>query len=194
LNSFQAAERAGLNRSYVYEILRGKKSNPRNAPLEALARVLHCRPEYLRGQVDTPDGEAASRAQVDTGLPLAGSCARDVWQTVKTGQRAFLPVAPDPRYPIEDQKAYSVRDQHAEWLGIVEGSILVVVSGLDPRPHDVVVVRRERRGAFELSVRRVEGENLVARSPGTPPSTIKRDAAKVIGIVLRAVRIFGFDN
>lgn len=49
LNSFQAAEQAGLNRYAVYDLLSGKKETMRPKAIIALAGPLDCDPEYLAG-------------------------------------------------------------------------------------------------------------------------------------------------
>ena len=67
-----------------------------------------------------------------------------------------MPITPDRRFPLSAQHAYIVRGEHAAPLGVHDGDVLVAVAGAPWREGDVVLVRRTRDGAEEVTARRVE--------------------------------------
>ncbi|MFH7450946.1 helix-turn-helix transcriptional regulator, partial [Pseudomonas syringae pv. tagetis] len=46
MNAFEAEEKAGLTRGYIYELLIGKKASIRPNKIPAIATALECTPEY----------------------------------------------------------------------------------------------------------------------------------------------------
>jgi transcriptional regulator with XRE-family HTH domain len=50
--------KAGLNDTYVRDILKGKSRNPRNAHLQKLALALECHVSDLTGELEPPDDGA----------------------------------------------------------------------------------------------------------------------------------------
>lgn len=63
INPFEAARRAGFERSFVNDLLIGRKKSVRGAALLRLATALGCDPAYLVGMQaaprHTPEGEVA---------------------------------------------------------------------------------------------------------------------------------------
>ena len=57
LNQDTLADQAKVNRTYISNLERGHSDNPTIDIIEALARVLGVRPEYLTGWTDDPLGE-----------------------------------------------------------------------------------------------------------------------------------------
>lgn len=189
LTQFDAAERAGLGRTYVYDFLIGKKDTMRKAQLSALASVLDCDPEYLLGRQDTfrRADIAGAPAAVEGQMPFGGFCEAGAWRTPGASDwpRA-VPISADPRYPAGDQVAFIVKGTHAEPFHIFPESILVAVENITAREGDVVVAeRRKPDGDFELTVRKYENGNLVAKGDSFDASS-----AKIRGLVIRSVKIF----
>lgn len=96
------------------------------------------------------------------GLPLRGDIAAGVWFEVHENQEAEVervPVAPDPRYPIESQYALRVRGNSVNRIA-KDGTILAVVDlitgGIEPRPGDLVWVERRRGQLVEATVKRLK--------------------------------------
>ncbi|XAI96294.1 hypothetical protein [Microcystis phage Mae-JY30] len=191
INPFEAARRAGLERSFVNDLLIGKKSTMREAKLVALADALDCDVAYLRGFQNTPRAGIAGGA----GQPLAGICEAGVWREPGADIPAQpIPFTPDPRYPISDQELYLVRGNHAAGFGITDGSLLVVVKGAAIRDGDHVVVRRRRpSGEIETSVRVQAGGALSASPPAgnSQIAPILMDDAEIVGLIAISFRVFG---
>lgn len=206
LNPFEAARKAGLERSFINDLLIGKKQTIREKTIPSLAQVLGCDPEYLAGYQEMP---RKSQIRDTSRISLSGVCEAGAWRDPSMPMPDFgeLPIVPDPRYKADDQAFYLIRGDHAEGLGIIDGSVIgIVTSGALELSHrkiragDVVLVAREdSEGRIELSARQVDdGENgfiLVAKpSRGEIPPVTQSKNVKIVGLVLRATRVFGLKN
>lgn len=202
LNPFEAARMAGQERSFINDLLIGKKQTIRGKAIPALAQILGCDPEYLQGSQATPRRGAMPTEQ---GVTLAGICEAGAWRDEDIlPDLGTLPLATDPRYSPDDQKFYLVRGDHADGLGVNDGSVICSVStaALDAvnrsiRAGDVVLIeRRDDSGRVETSIRQVdetrEGMFLVAKPRRGEIKPIRiSDGVKIKGLVLRATRVFG---
>ena len=188
INPFEAARRAGFERSYINDLLIGKKQNISRKKLPALAGALECDEKYLVGMQDTP--VAANVAPVGS-LTLKGYAEADVWRPIAPAPERTVPIAPVPQYAPGMQVAYIVRGDHADGFSLPEGMILIAVGGLPPREGDVVIARREREGAREVSVRVVRGDVLIGAPKVGELAPLKRDEVEVAGVVVAAMRLFG---
>jgi len=181
LNPFEAARKAGFERSFVNDLLVGKKSTIRPGGISALADVLQCDPDYLTGLQAVPTaGDGA-----DLRMPLAGIVEAGAWREPGSDPGLTLPAMPDPRYPVDAQETYIVRGDHAAGFGITDGSAIVTVRMKSYRDGDVVLVRREKGGASELSIRMLAGGALRARPAAHLGTTAAIDAtdAEIVGLV-----------
>lgn len=190
ITAFEAARRAGSDRTFIHDLLIGKKDSIRPASLERIAAALECDPEYLIGAQATtrkpPHGTELG------GMVLAGICEAGAWRGQEAAQMPMsLPVAPDPRFPSESQAAYLVRGHHADDLGLQDGDLLICINDEAARDGDLVICRRTRaRGEVELTARLLEGGEVRAR-PGVSLSQKQTvDAVKVLGRVIFSHRTF----
>lgn len=148
INRVEAARRAGLERSFVNDLILGKKKNILGASLLRLATALECDPAYLVGMQAEPQipqpGEFEPPATV-------GACAAGLWRAPgappPAAALACAVMPPDPRYDLHAQRVFCVLDEHAEAAGIWRGSCVVAYrpqrsDGL--HDGDLVVVRRRR--------------------------------------------------
>lgn len=175
LNPFAAARKAGLDASYVRDILRGKIKEPGAAKLEALAKTLGCTPAYLMGTVDYP-GPAwemsvpANKITAVVDMPIRHEVAAGSWHAVDEVQDIPLGSAPTalvPEYATKEQWLERVRGPSMNKI-LPDGALVHVVSAIDiryePKTDDLVIaVRRRAQGAFiERSIKQVvatpEGE------------------------------------
>lgn len=107
---------------------------------------------------------APKRSAKVPGLPLLGKVAAGVWKEIVENQDEppRRPVAPDPRYPEEAQFLLEVEGQSINKIA-AHGSLLTCVdlhvAGLEPRPRDLVVVRRRRGALLETTVKRLQMVN-----------------------------------
>ena len=199
INPFEAARRAGFERSMINDLLIGKKKTIRQGKLEAIADALDCDPEYLAGFQPRPRRREELDGTASEGLPLRGVCEADAWREAGGLAQELISINPDPRYPADRQSAYLVRGDHAAGLGIDDGAILCVVEVSaveDIRDGDIVLASRSRAGVVELTARKVSigrsGVLLLARpGHGSIDQLREGDDAKIEGIILRAVRVFG---
>lgn len=200
LNPFEAARMAGLERSFVNDLLIGKKNTVREKKLPALASILDCDPDYLTGAQDTPRG-GSSRV----GMPMAGIVEAGAWRSLGSfvSSVGTLPIEPDPRFPLGEQQAYRVRGDHAAGLGILDASILCIatMTGLEETGRklhdgDVVLVRQRNGDLFELTARVYEETREGVRLSARPSidgefADFKLPDVEIVGLVLRSIRVFG---
>lgn len=162
MTAADAAARANLKRTYVQDLLAGKKQNVSGSALIALADVLNCSPRFLiSGQ--RHDGE--DRDQYHGKVVVIGVCQTGTWRD----DRVHLPMpetvtATVPDYTQGECVAFLVNGPGAEDIGIVPQSIVVGVRPQQMRGRssaieqgDVIVIRRKReQGAqSEISIRKV---------------------------------------
>lgn len=153
------AKSVGLERGYINDILIGRKVSIRGDKIALVARALRCDPSYL-----TDDRPPPKMMFQLPGIPVLGVCQSGVWRdpNVKPDFPATLPISPDIRFPNTSQVAYLIRGSslnegalgNAAAIGIdihlFEQTIRRVENGM------LVVVRRERGGLVETSMRMVE--------------------------------------
>ncbi len=186
INPFEAARRANLERSYVNDLLIGKKTTVRASKLPALAEALECDAAYLQGFQAAP---VAGTTFQGSSLSLSGIVEKNTWRKASAFRHdeKAIPLSPDPRYPVHDQAAYLVRGDDFSDLGIADGSILVVLTGVEHvRDGDLVITRRRRAEEVELeySVEVVSASAQSARASTADPN------AEIVGLVLSAHRVF----
>lgn len=142
LNPFEAARRAGGERTFLNDILIGKKDTIRRAAIPRVADALDCDPEYLLGAQDVPrrapspsPGNPGNKPEkAPQGIRLVGIAEAGTWRLAgRSGASPALPIAPDPRHPAEVQVAYLVRGDHAAGLGATDGAVVVGVTGAQDR-------------------------------------------------------------
>lgn len=191
ISPFEAARKIGAERGFINDLLVGKKDTIRQKAIPALAEVLDCDPAYLIGAQAAPRVAEYAERDAVMGMPVAGICEAGAWRDgAGAGAGKMLPLAPDPRFSTQSQRAYLIRGHHADGLGAADGDIVVAVLGADWRDGDTVIARRTKRGrGSELTVRRVEGTDL--RSIGyDTEDTISLGDAEVIARVIAAHRVF----
>jgi transcriptional regulator with XRE-family HTH domain len=205
-NPAELARRAGLARTFVSDLLAGKKKSVRGEGLMALANALACDPEYLTGGQATP---RAQKPKARSTVPVVGVCETGVWRPAsKYTDLGEFPIQTDPRFPVQDQVAFLARGAGASEIGIADGTI---VCGIKPPKDGTIpaefagaplIVRQSRRGGgdSETSIRLIEvslkGALLVAPSPEKVPpirfpSPSSEPEVTILAIVSSAVRVFG---
>lgn len=178
INAFEAARRIGVERTFLADLLSGKKDTIRPRAIAKVAEVLDCDPEFLIGAQATPRRAAVA---VDGTLPLAGICEAGVWRSPEADATpAALPIAPDPRFPRQRQAAYLIRGHHADELGLMDGDVLVAVADEPVRECDVVILRRIRDG----------GERELRAARLTPQDDLDTVKGSIVGRVIAAHRVF----
>lgn len=202
MNPFDAARRIGAERTFINDLLIGKKDSIRRAAIPRVAEVLDCDPEFLIGAQDTPRRAAAQTPPRTpengplagaAGVPLFGIAEAGTWRHPRAyAPSATLPLATDPRYPPQDQIAYLTRGDHAAWLGATDGAVILAVKGADFRDGDVVVVRRTRPGddgpEVEITLRKVTDGLLIL--PDHKPVTIGNAGVEIFARAISAHKVF----
>lgn len=182
MTALDAATKADLKRTYVQDLLAGKKANVSGSALVALSKVLQCSPEYL------VLGQAEMAAAKDGKIPIIGICQIGMWR--ENGVHLDHPdgiVAKVPEYPTDVCVAFIVNGSGAEDIGILPQSIVIGVPPAVRRGReriedgDVVVIRRHRPEVeqSEVSIRKVAriGNRIEFRIPSKNFS-----AAKVLSV------------
>lgn len=187
ISAFEAARRVGAERTFLNDLLVGKKETIRPSAIAKVAEVLDCDPDYLIGAQATPRKPTG----IATGMmPLAGIVEAGAWRGPEGVPVEALPVAPDPRFPPERQAAYLLRGHHADELGLQDGDVLVTVADGQARDGDIVIARRRKdEGEVELTVRLLEAGEL--RATRGKPSSIASSSAEIMGRVIVSHRIIG---
>lgn len=202
-NPFEAARIAGLERSFINDLLVGKKQSIRGSKLPALAAALDCDQEYLLGIQPTPRAES-ERKPTSEGLRISGICEAYAWRDLDFSPStiADLSVSADDRYPASVQAAFLVRGDHAAGMGISDGSVLCVAladaveaAGRHIRDGDAVLATRSKGDLVETTARTFAetkgGIQLVMHPAAGPASFVGLgNGAKVFGLILRAIKVF----
>lgn len=202
-NPFEAARIAGLERSFINDLLVGKKQSIRGSKLPALAAALDCDQEYLLGIQPTPRAET-DRKTVSEGLRISGLCEAFAWRDFDFRPTSLpdLTILPDERYPAEGQVAFLVRGDHAAGMGVADGSVLCVAlagtidaAGRHLRDGDAVLARRTKGDLIEITARTYSetksGVQLVMHpAAGEASSVGLGSCAEVFGLILRAIKVF----
>lgn len=125
-----AAERAGLNRGAIRDILDGKTSSPRLKTLAAIAAVLGTSVHYLTGEVD--DDRPSSPESGDAEVPVIGTAAADVFRADDHGAQAArtIRVPRSSAHPHAHHRAVIAGDNSmdaAQPRPITEGTIACLI-------------------------------------------------------------------
>lgn len=205
INPFEAARRAGLERSFINDVLIGRKISVREAGLTKLALGLDCDPAYLTGHQETPRALVADPAQ---GMTVVGVCETGVWRSAEAVVPAtVVPLMPDPRFPGVPNLALMARGDGGAAAGISDGDYVVALDygrweerEGPVRDGQLCVVRRERveLQEAEVAVRRAEvragGVSLAACAlrdlPAVSLDGSPGERVAIVGVVDRAVRLF----
>jgi len=189
INPFEAARRAGVERSYINDLLIGKKSSMRPRQLGLVAEALECDPDFLTGLQSVP--RAGQVPFEGVGMPLSGIVEPNVWRGEDAEEVGkTIPLQSDPRFPVDRQKWFLVRGDAALSMGISDGSVVITVEGFAVRDGEPVVIRRRRGDAVETSVRVKVGEGYLP-PPGQSGAPIPAGEAELVGLVVLTFRIFG---
>jgi DNA-binding Xre family transcriptional regulator len=196
ITAAEAARSARLERTFVHDLIAGRKRSITGEALVALAKALGCSPEYLVGTTDTVN------ANTLTGTPLIGVAEIGAWRAAHiptaSGTVPLASLLTDP----SDASALLVRGSGADRIGITDGSIAVIV------PHnsqnialgDVLVIQRKKGSLIETSIRQARaklggGIELVAptskASDAVPwPFEASDEEITVLGRIVKAVTLF----
>lgn len=210
-NPAEIARRAGLARTFVSDLLAGKKKSVRGDGLIALASALECDPQYLTG--DQPSPRAPRRPAeihpLTDDVRVLGVCEAGVWRTPGSlPDLGTLPGCRDPRLADRTQVAFLARGNAAASVWIADGMMVCGIVPVDDGESDEgfagapLVVRQSRSGVGEeTSIRVIEvglrGARLISpdRDPMTPPipyPTADRETrVEILAIVTKAVKLYG---
>lgn len=148
LNQFEAAEKAGRNKHYLYDFLNDKKKSIKGEGSRQVANALECSIDYLMGLSDDvgmpPDPHLTgldehldphyrpNKGDGSTGsVPIVGVVETDVFRRPSAMPKptdSLVPIEPDPRYSAEAQSAYLLRGPSLKDIGMTDGAILQAVS------------------------------------------------------------------
>ena len=188
MSAHRAAVSAGLEKSYIANLIDGTKASISAAHIPEVAKVLECSVGYLLGT------EAAVAADRQDTIPMAGKVARGIFQKYPAPADGPSTMAPDPRFEPGKQAAFKVLDDHARAVGIVAGSLICVLLGdvamadfaIAFRPGDLLLgVKMLASEGAELSVYEVApgASGKVLIHPG------EDQAAEVDAVIGRVVAV-----
>lgn len=185
MNAAEAARKAGLERTFVHDLLGGRKKTIAADALVSLADALNCSPEYLVGRSDH-----ATRAEVH----ISGIIEPGAWRDHRK-----IAALPSARVSLTDgaTKAYLARGCSANRLGVIDGTIILAIEHQGPViPGEAYIVRREQGPLEELSIRVVrrtnESTTLIRPTEIDPePIPATDPSVHIVGKVVKAVTLFG---
>lgn len=151
-----AALDSGLSPEAVSKTLRAGNS-PTLSTIEKLAKGLDTTPEWLAFEISTSSTERPA-------IEIRGDVAAGLWLEVQTLDEHALeniPLTSDPRWPAAAQYALGVRGTSIDRVARPGDYLLCVdigMTGIEPRPDDIVIVERRRAqaGVREVTAKRVE--------------------------------------
>jgi len=204
MNMKTASEKAGLDASMVYKILKKPNADPQISTVRGLAKALNVSiDELMYGVVPSADpvkltpvvGDVAAGAWMDT----------DLWDEAK-----YEPVPAMPsRYPSLAQKAWHVVGNSVDLLGIADDSFIVTVEYWKvrnaPTDGDVVVVEERdgslirrtckevlvRPGEYELRPRSSDARHKPIVVPAGNKSGDHGVEIEIVGLVIGTYRRIG---
>jgi SOS-response transcriptional repressor LexA len=161
-----ASLQAGGSADLVRGILRGANKSVRGDHLVGLARVLQVPESWLiTGTINArlsplQPGPDINGPPEDFGVPFGGVVEAGAWRVVDTmnqdGEYRRVPLAPDPRYPLDKQFAFLVAGDSMNKARIFEGMhvLAVAIDEWEKRHREttdgqIVVVECLRNGGHE---------------------------------------------
>lgn len=179
LNATEVARIGGLERTFVSELLGGKKNSIRRISLKPLATALQCAPEYLTGEVEELGGtpEAAPTFRMVRGdgdfLEVLATTRSGVFQ-VSDQTRGVSPVTADRRFLGKRQGVFRVGGDELEGQGFMRGAFLTTIhvedyveamNDLPSGAYAIVSTTVEGIRGREITVRRIgrRGQDLDLR-------------------------------
>lgn len=195
LSEFDAAEKIGRHRNFIYDFMTGRKKSFKGDGPEQVARALDCSVEYLNGETDL----IGNSGPIDPGSPLAidGVAEVGAWRSspplsLKRPIRVSIPR--DQRYLDCRHVAFMVKGDGHQAFGIEDGMVVVGIdvddfrqsTGKDIAPGTLAVVERTRVAGSasikETSIRKIsrviKGRQAVVEVPEELP-----DEAIILAIV-----------
>lgn len=209
ISAFEAARRAGLNRTIISDLTGGRKQSIKLKYIPDIAAVLGCDPEYIMGYQDEPIKRPSEEDFAASGalIPVDSRCERGSWREASASRRLTkgLWVEPDPRFPKSAQRAFWVIGDDAEDLGVQDGSMIVVGLrkelerlGRSIINRDVVVVENINGNLYEYTVRRYivnKGRAYLVYGDSLDEEYEECDLCdnRIYGVVLIEKRIFSLN-
>lgn len=188
-NEYEVAIAAGFDRIYLYEFLEGRKASIRLSNVPRLAEQLDCDPRYLTGEISTPwpedDGDSEAKSPAHDMIAVEGIITRDAWFSNAFQSPTRILVAPDARYPAQDQHAFLVSGDTWKNVGIFNTSVVVAVP-MAPREGDLVVTKIQRKnGEAQIVIAQQTGGELVIED-----APRKGETVHAIGVIVSETRTF----
>lgn len=105
----EVARSAGLERTFIADLLGGRKDHVNARNLAVMATALQCDPDYLTGKKPSPGGpRLKSPPVVAPGLPVVGIIGRRLsGNRYDKAPAPTAPVVPDPRFVGMSQALYA---------------------------------------------------------------------------------------
>ncbi|NDF11455.1 MAG: helix-turn-helix domain-containing protein [Proteobacteria bacterium] len=197
INARELAERAGLGRSFVYDVLSGKSSNPTTQKLAALADVLDCSILYLMGDSDTPNKSESTPKAAESVVNIASLMVEntsDGGTLVTEGEEEeayyfrLAWIKNKLRAEPTDLRIVFVSDNRMEPMFSKGDMVLINLKDRAPEPSGTFIVfDGERLSARELHYSgTADGKKIIASTKDSPASnaTMVIKDAQIVGRVV----------
>jgi SOS-response transcriptional repressor LexA len=161
-NPFEAARVGGLERSFVNDILIGRKQSVRGANFIKLAKALDLTPQELLAQTQGEDLRDINPTGRPFPVHVRGNTAAGHW--FEHDDMIDEPPEPIPsipgRYPGLEQFSYRISGASMNKKRIHHGDYVICVNYFDARAYpesgDIVVVERRRGHLIERSCKELQ--------------------------------------
>lgn len=201
ISQFEAAERAGKGRHFIYDILNGRKQKVHATSLAALAQALECSIDYLlekSEEVGAPPARDESAPNTGSSIAFAGIIENGALRRLSVSPPNHPPLMADTRYPVDQQLAFIYRGEDFE--GVADGMYVIALApewyrsrhgGLPPDAP--VVIERVRTIDGDLRIervlRRLSGSAADQRLVERIGRSGKDEADTIAGVVVAAYRL-----
>lgn len=153
--------RAGKTRTFVYDVMIGKKASFKGDGLSKVAAALECSVDYLTGATNAVNGVAeplplSPRPHSNSRMPYAGIIETGMYRRppYPGTNPSHLNIMTDPAYPPQHQLAYLVRGNGLDERGIVDGMVLTCVKAEAAKDAiqngSIVIIRMSLPGSDEI--------------------------------------------
>lgn len=166
----------GLSRIYLRDFVSGKTAQLRTKNLPAVARVLNCSVEYLTGEGDS----------WHSGAVIDGVCEVAVWRDPKLPIEHSIGIDPHPDYPWNRQHVFLAHGKEFSKFEVLDGDLLIVVSGTDLKPNCLVVARFPREdGLVETSIMMCRDKQTFIKLENDSLRTVDR-GFEIVGKIVKS--------
>lgn len=203
LSSFDASRQAGLDRTFLYDLIAGRKDRIQPKNLKRIATVLRCSPGYLTGAEDQPHNVSADQSPPWVSDPPTWEDDAEIGIIDDTAFRKSKAIYPSDkrkrhRFNNWEKIFFWCQDRSMSRAGIIPGALVTAIKIeafrrelRDFNDGDIVVVKHSIEssgGLYAIACRRVVASDngfifTHENAEDHPVFNDKQSGVEVIGVV-----------